>query len=61
MHDNNALQDCVKQYLAKNKVRKKDLADIVGITTAKLSHWFAGRVILNAREISAVKKFLTDY
>ena len=37
------MQDAVERYCKVNKVKKKDFAEMIGVTPAKLSHWLAGR------------------
>ena len=49
------LQDAVERYCKENKVKKKDFADKIGVTPAKLSHWLAGRTRFSLTTLEKVK------
>ena len=52
------LQDAVERYCKENKVKKKDFADKIGVTPAKLSHWLAGRTRFSLTTLEKVKALL---
>ena len=53
MHE--SMQDAVNQYCKKNKILKKDFAQKIGVTPAKLSHWLAGRTRFSIQTLERVR------
>ena len=49
------LQDAVERYCKNRKVKKKDFADKIGVTPAKLSHWLAGRTRFSISTLEKIK------
>lgn len=52
------LQDAVESYCKQKKVKKKDFADKIGVTPAKLSHWLAGRTKFSLSTLERVKAII---
>lgn len=50
-----SMQDAVNQYCKNNKILKKDFAQKIGVTPAKLSHWLAGRTRFSIQTLERVK------
>ena len=53
MHE--SMQNAVNDYCKKNKILKKDFAQKIGVTPAKLSHWLAGRTRFSIQTLERVK------
>lgn len=53
-----SMQDAVNQYCKKNKILKKDFAQKIGVTPAKLSHWLAGRTRFSVQTLERVKALI---
>ena len=52
------LQDVVNRYCQTNNIKKKDFAEKIGVTPAKLSHWLAGRTRFSLTTLEKVKSVL---
>lgn len=49
------MQDAVEKYCTDHKVKKKDFAEKIGVTPAKLSHWLAGRTRFPISTLEKIK------
>lgn len=55
------LQSEVASFLRKNKIKKRDFADVLGISAPSLSHWFQGRLRFNAEIIDVMIYIIDNY
>ena len=54
------LQDAVDKYCQERKILKKDFAEKIGVSPAKLSHWLAGRTRFSLSTLERVKALIND-
>ena len=52
------MQDQVIAYLSANRILKKDFAKKIDVSNTKLSHWFAGNVVLDQITIEKIKAII---
>ena len=55
-----SLQKSVEKYCQECKVKKKDLANQIGVTPVQLSHWLAGRTRFSLTKLEKVKAIIAD-
>lgn len=55
---NESLQVRVRAFCSRTHTKKKDFADMIGISPVVLSHWLAGRMILNNLTVKKVCEIL---
>lgn len=53
------MQDAVERYCKERKVKKKDFAEKIGVTPAKLSHWLAGRTRFSVLILEKIQAILS--
>ena len=53
------MQDAVDRYCKERKVKKKDFAEKIGVTPAKLSHWLAGRTRFSVLILEKIQAILS--
>lgn len=54
------LQDAVEDYCKNNKVKKKDFAEKIGVSPAKLSHWLAGRTRFSINTLEKIRALISS-
>ncbi|MBR4589784.1 MAG: helix-turn-helix transcriptional regulator [Bacteroidaceae bacterium] len=52
------MQDAVEGYCKGRKIKKKDFAEKIGVTPAKLSHWLAGRTRFSISTLEKIKALI---
>ena len=53
------MQDAVVKYCKERKILKKDFAEKIGVSPAKLSHWLAGRTRFSLSTLEKVKAVIS--